>query len=107
QLKGSINLSTLSISATFSVRVPILGTFTLANLNGNLNDGVSVTFGVSGILSGTAKFYVKDKWLYVDLSATVFGTTYGPISIGLIPLPCFPLIFMLLLAELCFLFSRI
>ncbi|KAH9962526.1 hypothetical protein BJV74DRAFT_990920 [Russula compacta] len=86
-LRGSINLSTLSISASFLVRIPLLGTITLASLNGSLLEGVSVTFGISGILSGTAKFYVRDKWLYVDLSATVFGSTYGPITIGLIPLP--------------------
>ncbi|KAI0285181.1 hypothetical protein BC826DRAFT_918955, partial [Russula brevipes] len=34
------------------------------------------------------KFYLKDKWLWVDLSAKVWGKQYGPISIKLIPIPC-------------------
>ncbi|KAI0263224.1 hypothetical protein BC834DRAFT_971496 [Gloeopeniophorella convolvens] len=86
-LKGYVDLTTLEIDATFSVRIPIIGTFKLAEVKGNLKDGVSVSFGISGILSGKATFYVRDGWIWVDLSAEIFGTTYGPVSIKLIPLP--------------------
>lgn len=74
------------MDATFAVRVPIIGEFTLGNVKGNLNDGIKITFGIA-ILSGSATFYVKDGWIWVDLSATVFGSEYGPISIKLLPLP--------------------
>ncbi|KAI0263241.1 hypothetical protein BC834DRAFT_827767, partial [Gloeopeniophorella convolvens] len=87
QLKGYIDLSTLEIDATFSVKIPIVGTYKLAEVKGNLKDGVSVTFGIPWVISGTARFYVRDGWLWVDLSAEIFGTTYGPVSIKLIPLP--------------------
>ncbi|EIW74806.1 hypothetical protein CONPUDRAFT_66572, partial [Coniophora puteana RWD-64-598 SS2] len=87
QLKGSVNLTSLQIDASFSVRIPIIGTFQLASFQGNLIEGVKFTFGISGILSGEARVYLKDKWLWLDLSATVFGSKYGPLSIKLIPLP--------------------
>lgn len=88
QLSGYIDLASLEISARLSVRIPIIGTYQLAEVKGNLKDGVSVQFGISGILSGKATFFIRDGWLTLDLSATVFGSTYGPISIRLLPLPC-------------------
>ncbi|KAI0297025.1 hypothetical protein B0F90DRAFT_1742452, partial [Multifurca ochricompacta] len=51
---------------------------------GNLKDGVEVSFGIS-VLKGTARFYINGGWLWVDLSATVFGTVYGPLKVKLIP----------------------
>ncbi|KAI0293863.1 hypothetical protein B0F90DRAFT_1670710 [Multifurca ochricompacta] len=72
-LKGYVIKSTLAIDAAFSVKVPIIGSFQLAQVKGNLQDGV--------------KFYYSAGWIYVDLSATVFGTVYGPLTIKLIPLP--------------------
>ncbi|KAJ7476720.1 hypothetical protein FB451DRAFT_246737 [Mycena latifolia] len=74
------------MNATLSVRIPILGTYALSDVKGNLKDGISTTFGIS-ILNGNARFYVSNGKLYVDLSAVVFGTKYGPESIALIPLP--------------------
>ncbi|KAH9970068.1 hypothetical protein BJV74DRAFT_264428 [Russula compacta] len=85
-LQGWIDLTTLAISATLSVRIPIVGTHQIASVNGSLKSGITVSFGVPKVLSGSAKFYAKDKWLYVDLSATVFGKK-GSITIKLIPIP--------------------
>ncbi|KAH9970066.1 hypothetical protein BJV74DRAFT_799326 [Russula compacta] len=74
-------------SATLSVRIPIIGTFQIASVNGNLQHSVSVTFSIPSILSGSARFYlVNNKWLCVDLSATVFEKK-GSITISLIPIP--------------------
>ncbi|KAI0297056.1 hypothetical protein B0F90DRAFT_1635174, partial [Multifurca ochricompacta] len=87
QLKGYIDVGTFEINAEFSVKVPILGTYRLATVKGNLKDGVEVSFGIA-VLKGTARFYINSGWLWVDLSATVFGTTYGPLKVKLIPLPC-------------------
>ncbi|KAI0297034.1 hypothetical protein B0F90DRAFT_1742554 [Multifurca ochricompacta] len=64
----------------------MMGTFRLAEVKGNLNDGVEVPFD-SSVVKGEAKFYVSDGRLWVDLSATVFGTTCGPLKVELIPLP--------------------
>ncbi|KAI0741035.1 hypothetical protein C8Q76DRAFT_822774 [Earliella scabrosa] len=86
-LSGYVDLFSLAIDATFSVKIPIVGSIKLAEVKGNLRDGVTVNFGISGVLSGEARFYVNDRWLYVDLSATVFGTHHGPVTIRLIPLP--------------------
>lgn len=87
QLKGCIETDTLVIAATLSVKIPIWGSVDLAQVHGSLNDGVSVNFGISGILSGTARVYLKSKFLWIDLSANVFGTANGPITISLISLP--------------------
>ncbi|KAI0298182.1 hypothetical protein B0F90DRAFT_834382 [Multifurca ochricompacta] len=56
-LKGYVIKSTLEIDAAFSVKVPIIGSFQLAQVKGNLQDGVKVTFGVS-ILHGDARFII-------------------------------------------------
>ncbi|KAJ7277113.1 hypothetical protein C8J57DRAFT_1308588 [Mycena rebaudengoi] len=76
----------LAMNATFSVRVPIMGTFKLSDVKGNLADGIAVTFDIS-MLNGQAKFYISDKWLYINLSAVVFGQAHGPAAFGLFPLP--------------------
>jgi len=86
-LTGTIDSSTLTIQATFKVQVPFFGTYTLGQIDGNLNTGVSLQFGISGIVSGTVKFYAKGGWLWMDLSATILGSKYGPLSVQLIPLP--------------------
>ncbi|KAI0263228.1 hypothetical protein BC834DRAFT_888118 [Gloeopeniophorella convolvens] len=75
------------MDAFLSARFPLIENLPLAEVKGNLKDGIKVTFDISGILSGSATFYVRDGWVWIDLSATVFGTTYGPISVKLFPLP--------------------
>ncbi|KAI0294057.1 hypothetical protein B0F90DRAFT_1670603 [Multifurca ochricompacta] len=85
-LKGYVEKSILEIDAAFSVKIPIIGTYQLAKVNGNLTDRVKVTFGVS-VVHGDAKFYYSNGWIYVDLSATIFGKVYGRVTIKLIPLP--------------------
>ncbi|KAI0295583.1 hypothetical protein B0F90DRAFT_1143885 [Multifurca ochricompacta] len=85
-LKGYVEKSTLEIDAAFSVKIPIIGTYQLAKVKGNITDGVKVTFGVS-VVRGDARFYYSNGWIYVDLSATVFGKVYGRVTIKLIPLP--------------------
>ena len=74
------------IDATFSVRVPIFGEHNLSKVRGNLGDGVKITYGIRGVLSGTSRFYGKNKWLWVDMAATVFGTPHDLLSIKLIPI---------------------
>jgi len=86
-LTGTINTITLSIQATFKVQIPFLGTYTLGQINGNLITGIILKFGISGIVSGTAKFYAKGGWLWMDLSASILGSSYGPLSVQLIPIP--------------------
>ncbi|KJA22697.1 hypothetical protein HYPSUDRAFT_99483, partial [Hypholoma sublateritium FD-334 SS-4] len=77
QITGYIDLTSLAVSAAFTVRVPILGTFTLGSFSGNLNDGITLTFGVSGIISGTAKLYLSlGTEVYLDLTATILGSHY-------------------------------
>ncbi|KAI0297032.1 hypothetical protein B0F90DRAFT_1742527 [Multifurca ochricompacta] len=85
-LRGYIDHSTLEIDGELAVRLPIIGTFTLAAVKGNLKDGVKATFGIS-VLNGDARFYASGGWLWIDLSATIFGATLGPLTIKLIPVP--------------------
>ncbi|KAI0295584.1 hypothetical protein B0F90DRAFT_1919298 [Multifurca ochricompacta] len=56
ELKGYAEKSTLEIDAAFSVKIPIIGTYQLAKVKGNITDGVKVTFGVS-VVRGDARFY--------------------------------------------------
>ncbi|KAJ7111296.1 hypothetical protein C8R44DRAFT_883115 [Mycena epipterygia] len=54
----------LAMNATFSAHVPILGTFKLTDVEGNLADGIAVTFNIS-MLNGNAKVYIFDKWVCI------------------------------------------
>jgi hypothetical protein len=84
QLRGYINGD--EISASFAVRIPFWGTVDLATVKGNLTSGVTVDFGVTGLITnGKARFYVFNGWLKVDLTATIFGTSYGEIRTRLMP----------------------
>ncbi|KAJ7034615.1 hypothetical protein C8F04DRAFT_956267, partial [Mycena alexandri] len=85
QLNGYIDAA-LALKAVLSVRIPILGTLQLSNVNGNLADGIAVTFNTA-VVNGNAKFYISNKWLYINLSAVVFGQAHGPMDFQLIPLP--------------------
>ncbi|KAF7335543.1 hypothetical protein MVEN_02208200 [Mycena venus] len=85
-LKGYVDTK-LAMDATFSIKVPILPTIKLADVKGNLADGIAVAFNVSGVVNGQAKFYTSDKWVYINLAATVFGTAHGPVDFKLFPLP--------------------
>lgn len=87
QLNGFTDLSTLKCNATLSDHIPIIGTHQIAGVNGNLKDGITVSFSLSSVLSGSAKFYLNNKWIYVELDAKVFGHNES-ISFHLIPLPC-------------------
>ncbi|KAI0293157.1 hypothetical protein B0F90DRAFT_1670921 [Multifurca ochricompacta] len=77
-LKGYVIKSTLAIDAAFSVKVPIIGSFQLAQVKGNLQDGVKVTFGVS--------FCMEMPGSIIPLVGFMW-TFYGPLTIKLIPLP--------------------
>ncbi|KAJ7277157.1 hypothetical protein C8J57DRAFT_1308669 [Mycena rebaudengoi] len=77
----------LAMNATFSIRLPFVGTTQLANLKGNLADGITLIFDIKILSNGKAKFYISDKWLYLNLSATVYGKAHGPTAFGLFPLP--------------------
>ncbi|KAI0263223.1 hypothetical protein BC834DRAFT_323771 [Gloeopeniophorella convolvens] len=85
-LKGYIDLSTLEMDAILSARFPFTD-LTLAEVKGNLKDGIKVTFDIPRVISGSATFYVRDGWVWMDLSVTIFGKTYDPISVKLFPLP--------------------
>ncbi|KAJ6601891.1 hypothetical protein DFH09DRAFT_1355155 [Mycena vulgaris] len=76
----------LAMNATLSVRVPIMGTFQQTDVKGNLAAGIAVTFSTS-MVNGNAKFHISNKWLYINLSAVVFGAAHGPLDFQLIPLP--------------------
>ncbi|KAI0299752.1 hypothetical protein B0F90DRAFT_1630700, partial [Multifurca ochricompacta] len=82
-----LDIGTLEINAEFSVRLPVLAAIRLAEVRGNLRDGVKVSFDIS-VLKGDARFYVSGGWLWVDLSARVFMAIHGPLKVKLIPLPC-------------------
>jgi hypothetical protein len=85
KLNGYLNTNNLAMNAAFSVRIPIVGTVKLADVIGNLADRIAVTFATS-MVNGNAKFYISNNWLYIDLSAVVFGNSHGPLSFGLFPL---------------------
>ncbi|KAI0741042.1 hypothetical protein C8Q76DRAFT_666944 [Earliella scabrosa] len=88
-LRGTISRpasGTFTIDATFSVRIPIFGEHNLSKVRGSLDDGVDITWGISGVLSGTSRFYGRGTWLWVDIAATVFGHTHDLLSMALIPL---------------------
>ncbi|KAH9965704.1 hypothetical protein BJV74DRAFT_799580 [Russula compacta] len=91
-LNGFIDLSTQKFDATLSDHIPIVGTHKLTEVTGNLKDGITVYYKIEKVLGGKGRFYLKDKWIYVDLEAEVFGRQEA-ISFHLIPLPWVPQFF--------------
>lgn len=86
-MKGYIDLTTKEIDAALFVKIPLFPEIKLAEVKGNLQDGVTVSFSIlDGKISGSATFYIKDKWLWVKLSVTIFGKKYSG-DWRLIPLP--------------------
>lgn len=86
QLNGFTDLSTLKFDATLSDHIPIIGTHQIAEVKGDLKGGITVKFNLDKVLSGSATFTLKDKWLYVELNAKVFGRE-EKITFHLIPIP--------------------
>ncbi|KAJ6571340.1 hypothetical protein B0H19DRAFT_935621 [Mycena capillaripes] len=76
----------LAMDAAFYAKVPILPMLKLTEVKGNLADGIAVAFNNS-LVNGKARFYISDKWVYINLSATVFGKAHGPLDFELFPLP--------------------
>jgi len=74
QLKGYIDLSSLAINAGLYVKIPLFPDIFLAGVAGNLKDGVTVSFNAVGVISGSARFYLKNTFdLWVHLQVSVFG----------------------------------
>jgi len=87
QLKGYIDLGNWTIDAGLYVRIPLFPDIFLARVAGNLKDGVTVGFNVVGIISGSARFYVKNTWeLWVHLEVSIFGRFFqGDLLLFTIP----------------------
>jgi hypothetical protein len=85
-LIGCIDLDKKEIWAVLYAVIPILGKVKLASVEGSLEDGIEITFGVPG-LRGKARFFLQGKWVCVELTAYVFGKKFGPKVFRLFPLP--------------------
>ncbi|KAI0285188.1 hypothetical protein BC826DRAFT_128208 [Russula brevipes] len=89
-LRGTIDLTSLNISADFSLAVPLLNLAKLATVKGPLRgQGTRVDFHI-GLTQGWARFYEHDGYLYVEMSVTeLFRRTLPgkPQTIRLIRLP--------------------
>jgi hypothetical protein len=64
----------MAIDAGLYAKIPLFPEIQLARVQGNLRDGVTVSFNAAGIISGSARFYLQDTWeLWVHLSVSIFG----------------------------------
>ncbi|KAF7335561.1 hypothetical protein MVEN_02210100 [Mycena venus] len=84
-LRGSVDAN-LAMDAQLFYKNPILSPIAVADVKGNLADGIAVVFNTAGV-KGQAKVYTSDKWVYINLAATTVGGTYGPSDFKLFPLP--------------------
>jgi hypothetical protein len=75
------------MQAELYATIPIYGRINLAPVNGDLKTGITVSFSADNIISGTAKFYLNGTTVDVDISATVFGNTIGPVTLALFQIP--------------------
>jgi hypothetical protein len=65
--------------------VPLLPAVKLGTLKGNLTDGISITVGAKGILSGSLTLFVADGWVRLGFGLDIFGKNYSA-DIKVIPL---------------------
>lgn len=70
------------------VKVPIFPAIQVAELKGNLHDGIKATLGSNYIVSGTVTIGLDDtNWITLSCSITIFGVAYEIGTLQLVPLP--------------------
>ncbi|KAF7296872.1 hypothetical protein MIND_00918500 [Mycena indigotica] len=85
-LKGSI--SETELDAELLADLPLLGKVTLTHIRGDVRDGLAThnSFNV-GLWSGTVECTIHDDWLFVALTAGMFGQSIGPVKVRLFYIP--------------------
>ncbi|KZT40414.1 hypothetical protein SISSUDRAFT_1031970 [Sistotremastrum suecicum HHB10207 ss-3] len=90
RVKGSIDTSSLSVSADAQVYVPIKGWTTIAHIAGSLKTGVSVSVNVliaKGTITIKIENYQGADWLTLILDLTVLGSYNFSKTIHLFKVP--------------------
>jgi hypothetical protein len=57
-------------------------------VEGNLNNGIGLTWDITGFTSGSGKFYVNNDWLTLDLTVVVFEESWETVTITIFPFSC-------------------
>jgi hypothetical protein len=91
QLEGSIDIGTLTLSATLYVRVPLWGRVKIISISGNLREGIKLSINVL-VASGTIGLRLdgKDLRFLVDLEVKFVGKIKDDIKLFTLPYVSFP-----------------
>ena len=77
-LKIVINydLANLGVEVVAKIKVPILGSITIAKASGNLKQGVSLKIGYKGIASGEVGVRLNGSTVVLYWDVNAFGASY-------------------------------
>lgn len=70
------NPTTGTISLEAYVNVPIIGSVGIGKISGNLTDGINLSLGYPGILSGSVGIKLDGSTVTLIYSFTAFGSSY-------------------------------
>ncbi|KAK0494774.1 hypothetical protein EDD18DRAFT_283393 [Armillaria luteobubalina] len=87
RLRGYIDTTSLAFQLEALLHIPILGDISLGEISGSLKDGVTLAIGISGIATGSLRFYLQNTWdLYVDIGLdTIVGDWHTTVFLFTIP----------------------
>ncbi|KIJ27620.1 hypothetical protein M422DRAFT_271166 [Sphaerobolus stellatus SS14] len=77
EINVTIDLSNFSVALTVLLNLPFIGTVTVANIVGNLKQGVNVSIGFPGFLGGTVGLHLTaNNDIVLDWDFTALGSSY-------------------------------
>jgi len=80
-----LDLAKKTLSITVYGKLPFLPEFKIASGSGSIQNGITLKFNLK-VIQGEFRFYVKDKWLWLDYNVKVLGKQWKG-TLKLIPLP--------------------
>ncbi|EEB94256.1 hypothetical protein MPER_06955 [Moniliophthora perniciosa FA553] len=86
QLVGIIDVSSLETDIGAFINMPTIPDIHISNFKGNLNDGITIEAGISGVVSGRTTLFLKDGWKFISFTLDIFGQQYDA-EFKVIPLP--------------------
>lgn len=65
-----------TLNVTVYGEIWFLPEFTIATGSGNFTDGITLSFNLDSIITGSFKFYIEGGWIWLHFDVKVFGADW-------------------------------
>ncbi|KAI0818957.1 hypothetical protein BC629DRAFT_1465523 [Irpex lacteus] len=77
-LQGQADFASLNVDMNVYLKIPFLPQIPMGGFKGNLNDGITISVGVKGILSGSLTLYInEERVLHLRGELEIYTKTYN------------------------------